>query len=171
MLKYYYLEIHWVMLLPRKHSFSLIVHTWENFNKEQTITLYRFFSPFHVFLAYNKIFFLTTCFVNSSPEVTFQIALIYWMFPSFSMFFVVQKRNIIWRYNYNKYLINVGHSSGVIQSSYKQWDTSFKAYNFSSTGLPTERMMQILWLTGPAVQKHNKHSKSLLNVQNSPVEI
>jgi hypothetical protein len=84
------------------------------------VTTFRSSLSMYVFFVYNNIFFLIACFVNSSPEVTFQIALVYWMFPSFLMFFVVQQRNIIWRYNYDKHLLDVGHSSGVIRSTYKQ---------------------------------------------------
>jgi hypothetical protein len=34
----------------------------------------------YVFFVYNTIFFLVACFVNSSPEVTFQITLVFWPF-------------------------------------------------------------------------------------------
>jgi hypothetical protein len=36
-------------------------------------------------------------------------------------FFVVRQRNIIWRYNYDKDVLDVGYGSAVIPSAYERW--------------------------------------------------
>jgi hypothetical protein len=65
---------------------TYLTQTYKNLFPDMTsasilaVTTLRSSFSIYIFFVYNKIFFHIACFVNSSPEVTFQIVLVFFLF-------------------------------------------------------------------------------------------